>query len=168
MSGGSAEPGLTRVSNVSSMARARTRAAPISQILQRLAERPVVSRSKTTNSASSISDLGVRRVGQPDARAEPGEPRIPGDDVVEQRAGERSGRALEREQHVGGVVRSHRAPPSLHELDEPIRSIERELHVRRLSNICSYLKPCGERTTRRTTEGPPRGGPCETSEDALD
>ena len=51
---GSAEPGLTSVSKVSSIARARTRTAPISQMRQRLAERPVVSRSKTTSSASSI------------------------------------------------------------------------------------------------------------------
>ncbi len=64
MLGGRAEPGLTSVSNVSSMASARTRAAPISQMRQRLAERPVVSRSKTTNSASSIEDVGVRRVGR--------------------------------------------------------------------------------------------------------
>ena len=114
-------------------------------------------------------DVGVRRVGEPDARAEPGEPRVALDDVLEQRAGERSRRPLEREEHVRRVVRSDRPAPSLHELDEPIRSIERELHARRLSNICSYLKRCEQsrRTSARTTEGPPRGGPSETSEDAL-
>ena len=42
---------------------------------------------------------------------------------------------------MGGVVRSHRPAPSLDELDEPIRSIERELHRTTLSNICSYLNP---------------------------
>ena len=84
-------------------------------------------------------DVVVRRVRQPDARTQPGEPSVALDDVVEQRAGERSGRAFEREEHMRSVLGRHRPAPSLHELDEPIRSIERELHPQMLSNIRSYL-----------------------------
>ncbi|MEX2614433.1 MAG: hypothetical protein WD380_12710, partial [Gaiellaceae bacterium] len=34
-----------------------------------------------------------------------------------------------------------RATPRLDELDQPVGGIERELHVPRLSNVRSYLKP---------------------------
>ncbi len=85
-------------------------------------------------------DVGVRWVRQPDACAEPGEPSVTLDDVVEQRAGERGGRAFEREEHVRSVLGRHRPAPSLDELDQSIRSVERELHEATLANICSYLK----------------------------
>ena len=55
MVGGSATPGRTSVSNVSSIASAFTLTAPISHIRSRDAESPVVSRSNTMSSASSIS-----------------------------------------------------------------------------------------------------------------
>ena len=50
---GSGTPGLTRVSNVAPASSASTRCAPISTIRERAGERPVVSRSNTTNEACS-------------------------------------------------------------------------------------------------------------------
>ena len=70
----------------------------------------------------------VRIVREPDARPDEGEPRVAVDDVAEQRAGERDRGPLEREQHASGLVRADRPVPRLHELDEPVGGVERELH----------------------------------------
>jgi hypothetical protein len=76
-------------------------------------------------------DVRAGRVGEPDRGAAPREARVPGDDVVEERAGERRRRAREREEHAGCVLRRDGAAAGLDELDESVRSIERELHRRR-------------------------------------
>ena len=65
MLAGSTTPGLTSVSNVSSTASARTRTAPISHMRSRLAESPVVSRSKTTSSASSMRTSALASSARP-------------------------------------------------------------------------------------------------------
>ena len=95
-------------------------------------------------------DVRVRRVGEPDARAEPRQPRVAFDDVLEQRASERSRCPLEREEHVRRVLGSDRPAPRLHELDEPIRSVERELHGRRAYRTYVRISsPCVRHGWRR-------------------
>ena len=74
------------------------------------------------------SDVRARRRREPDRCAAPGKPRVAGDDVVEQRPGERRRRAREGEQRPRRLVGRHRPPPRLDELDEPVGGIERELH----------------------------------------
>ncbi len=127
--GGSATRGSTRVSNVSAISSARTRTAPISHIRSRVADKPVVSRSKTTSSASSISVSGVCPSASPTRAAQPGEPRVTVDDVGEQGVRQRRGCTFEREENPGGLLRPDRALPRLDELDEPVGGIERQLHA---------------------------------------
>ena len=83
------------------------------------------------------SDVRARRRREPDRCAAPGEPRVAGDDVVEQRPGERRRRAREGEQRPRRLVGRHRPPPGLDELDEPVGGIERELHRRRA--VCERM-----------------------------
>ena len=64
---GNATPGLTRDWNESTSSSPCTRTAPISQIRSRCAESPVVSRSKTTNAASSSSGSRVSPVRETEA-----------------------------------------------------------------------------------------------------
>ena len=73
-------------------------------------------------------DLCVRLACETDPRAEPGEPGVAVDDVGEQRASERRGSALEREQDARRLLHAHRRPPRLHELDQAIGGVEGELH----------------------------------------
>ena len=73
-------------------------------------------------------DSAVRLDREADARAEPREPRVALDDVLEQRARERGRRPLEREEDARRLLRADRAAAGLHELHEPIRGVERELH----------------------------------------
>ena len=76
-------------------------------------------------------DVRSRRRRETDGGAAPGEPRVAGDDVVEQRARERRRRAREREEHARRLLGRHGPAPGLDELDEPVGGIERELHGRR-------------------------------------
>ena len=80
-----------------------------------------------------VLEQDVRAGGccQPDGRATPGEPGVAGDDVVEQRAGERRRGARQREERPRSLVRGHRTASGLDELDEPVRRIERQLHAAR-------------------------------------
>ena len=87
----------------------------------------------------------VRIVREADPRPEEGEPRVALDDVVEERAGERGRGALEREQHASGLVRPDRAVSRLHELDEPVGGIERELHRSSLDEHTFAFKTCERR-----------------------
>ncbi len=66
--------------------------------------------------------------GEADARAEPGQTRVIGDDVREQRTGDRGWRALEREENAGRLVGPDRPVLGLDELHEAIGGVERELH----------------------------------------
>ena len=106
---GSGTPGLTSVSNVAPAASASTRWAPISTIRERAGERPVVSRSKTTNEACSSRRRGTGWVGEPDRGAAPREPRVARDHVVEQRPCDRRRGRGEREERAGRVAGRHRA-----------------------------------------------------------
>ena len=73
-------------------------------------------------------DVRAGRVGEPDRCAAPGETGVTGDDVVEQRARERRGRAREREEHPGRLLRRHGAAAELDQLDQPVGGVERQLH----------------------------------------
>ena len=70
----------------------------------------------------------LRSVGEADARAEPTQPGVTVDDVREKRVGQARRRTLEREQDACRLLRSHRSPARLDELDEPVGGIERQLH----------------------------------------
>ena len=54
--------------------------------------------------------VGLRSVGEPDARAEPGETGVTVDDVGEQRVRERRGRALEREENARRLLATRPRP----------------------------------------------------------
>ena len=73
-------------------------------------------------------DVVGRGARAPDRVAVPRQPRVLPDDVVEQRARDRSRRAAEGEQHPRRLVSRHRAVPCRHELGETIGGVERELH----------------------------------------
>jgi hypothetical protein len=86
-------------------------------------------------------DVRVRIVGETDAGAEPGQPRVAVDDLAEEGARERCGRALEREEDARRLLRCDRAVACLHELDEPVRRVERELHPPSLDEHMFDLQP---------------------------
>ena len=85
-------------------------------------------------------DVRARRRREPDRCAAPGEPRVAGDDVVEQRPGKRRRRARESEQRPRRLVGRHRPAPGLDELDEPVGGIERELHARERNRTCVRIQ----------------------------
>ena len=68
------------------------------------------------------------RIGEPDRRAAPREPRVARDHVVEQRARDRRRRRGEGEERPRGLAGRNRAASRLDELHEPVGGIERELH----------------------------------------
>ena len=152
IAGGSGTPGLTRVSKVAPGASASTRWAPISTIRERAGERPVVSRSKTTNDGALERGRRARRIGEPDRGAAPREPGVARDDVVEQRPRDRRRRRGEREERAGGLARRDRAAARLDELDEPVGGVEGELHPPILREHMFVL-------TRERKERGPREGP---------
>ena len=81
---------------------------------------------------------GPRRIGEADRGAAPLQPRVTGDDLVEQRAGNRRRRRGESEEGSGGVRRGDVAVPRLDQLHEPVGSVERELHpLDPDTNMCS-------------------------------
>ena len=152
---GSGTPGLTSVSNVAPASSASTRWAPISTIRERAGERPVVSRSKTTNEACSSRRGGTGRVGEPDRGAAPREPRVARDDVVEQRAGDRRRGRREREERAGRLAGRHRPASRLDELDEAVGAVEGELHPPMLhEHMFDYQTQ--KRGPRRALSGVPR------------
>ena len=124
--------------------------APISQMRERVGERPVVSRSTTQNVGVLEEDaLGVCRL-EGDAPAAPRETCVPRDDVVEQRARHALREVGEREQRPRRVLDRHGAATLLHELDKSISGIQPQLHGRIL----------GERMfVRNQKEGRSSGGP---------
>ena len=69
------------------------------------------------------------RVGEPDVRPTPAEPRIPFDDVREQRPREPGRNMAERIERAGRVLGRYRPVSRLDELDETIGGVERELHA---------------------------------------
>ena len=99
-----------RLERLGDLERLDAHRADLAHPVARRAESPVVSRSKTTSSASSMSVSGVRPSGEPDARAEPREARVAVDDVGEQGVRQRRGRALEREEHARRLLRAATAP----------------------------------------------------------
>ena len=64
---------------------------------------------------------GTGRIGEPDRLATPGEARLRGDDLVEQRACDRSRGVCQREQVACRILRRDRPAARLDELDQPIR-----------------------------------------------
>ncbi len=91
----------------------------------------------------------VRIVREADARPDEGKPRVAVDDVAEERAGERGRGPLEREQHPRRLVRADRTVPRLHELDEPVGGIERELHRSSLDEHTFAYKTGQKRSQKR-------------------
>jgi hypothetical protein len=86
--------------------------------------------------------LAASVAGKADPRSEPGQSRITVDDVGQQAARERRRRTLESEEDARRVLRSDRAPPCVHQLDQPVCGIERELHADRgYTNTCSLTRP---------------------------
>ena len=148
---GSAAPGSTSVSNVSTTSSARTRTAPISQMRELVRGQP--RRLEVEDDELRVLERHVRvRIGRrARPRPAPGEARIALDHVVKQRAGEGGGGALEREQHAGGLVRRHRAVSRLDELDEPVGGVEGELH--RFEPRRTYVR------IQATRDGPEERGP---------
>ena len=124
---GSATRGLTSDWNESTSSRPRTRTAPISQIRSRAAESPVVSRSKTTNSASS-SKGSERPPTSETRRARADDPAVAGRHLFEQRAGEPVGDRRRREERPGRLDHGQRAA-LLERVDEPVERVEGELHL---------------------------------------
>ena len=74
-------------------------------------------------------DVRTRRGRQPDRCPPPGETGVTGDDVVEQGAREGRGRAREREEHPGRLLRRHGPAAELDQLHQPVGGVERELHA---------------------------------------
>ena len=147
-------PGVDERLEASVQASASTRCAPISTIREPRGERPVVSRSKTTNVADSRATSRARCVGEPDGGAAPLEPGVARDDLVEQRARNRRRGGGEREELASGVGRADRAAPRLDELDEAVGGVERELHPPHPdTNMCS----CPVRNARQRRRGPRSG-----------
>ncbi len=117
---------------------ARTRTAPISQMRSRAAESPVVSRSKTTNSASS--SRGSTRVPARETMAPAATtPAVAGGHLGQQRAGESLGDRGCREQRAGRLDRRQRAA-LLQRIHQAIECVEGELHSEIKANICSLGK----------------------------
>ena len=91
-------------------------------------------RLEVENDELGVFERGVevRRAGEAYPSPEPLEARIVGDDVGEQGACEFCGRPLEREERARRFFGRDRTVPRLHELDEPVRGVERELHESRV------------------------------------
>ncbi len=70
----------------------------------------------------------VRVAGEPHARADEREARVSVDHVAQQRARQRDGRSLEREEHSSCLLGGNRPVLGLDELDQPVRGVERKLH----------------------------------------
>ena len=118
---------------------ARTRTAPTSQMRLRSAESPVVSRSKTTNSASS-SVGSERAAGEGDGRAQADDAAVAGGDLLEQRAGEPVGDRGRGEEQRGRPrpSRAARAPRACPPAGRARRA--RAARRRMKANICSIGK----------------------------
>ena len=78
---GSGRRGLTSVSNRSSSSRSRTRTAPISQIAEEPGREPGRLEVDDDVGRALERERRARRLGEPDARPAPGEPRVAVDDV---------------------------------------------------------------------------------------
>ena len=126
---GSGRRGLTSVSKRSSSSSPLTRTAPISQIAEEPGERPVVSRSNDDVGGVLERQRSPGRIGEADARAAPGEPRVAVDDVREQRTGEPDRNVTEGVERLRRVLGGHRPVARLHELDQPVGGVERQLHA---------------------------------------
>ena len=72
--------------------------------------------------------VGLRTVREADTRPEPHQPRVPVDDVGEQRVRERRWSPLEREENARRLLRCDRASTRVDQLDEPVGGIEGQLH----------------------------------------
>ena len=157
-------PGFTSVSNSSASSSRRTRTAPISQIRLVAAERPVVSRSKTTSSASSSSGSGRGSASETTA-SEPLDARVAGDDLRDERAGEPLRKRPGREQHACRLARAERRRTLLEQLDETVDGVEGELHPHMESNIRSLCKgrAPGHAFFPQKCEVPPRSAPLNLS-----
>src|SRR5205823_3039207 len=151
---GSATPGLTSDWNESTTSSARTRTPPTSQIWLRAAESPVVSRSKTTNSASSRNGSG---------------PRWASETVVPVQTTRLSPAVMSaRSEHaspveIEGVAKSERAAstagsgPRSSRMSTSRSSASRASCTDRMkANICSYCKPelIGEQRHRQSAAPP--------------
>ncbi len=156
MLAGSTTPGLTSVSNVSSTASARTRTAPISQMRSRLAESPVVSRSKTTSSASSMRTSALASPARPTRAPSQARRASPSTTSASRLCASVGGRALESEQGARGILGGDSPSPCLNELDEPVGGVERELHDSR-----PYRTYVRYSSLRGRTEGPHTATPSQ-------
>ena len=67
-------------------------------------------------------------VGKPDVRPTPAEPRIPFDDVREERPRQPRRNMAQRIERAGRVLRRYRPVPGFDELDETVGGVERKLH----------------------------------------
>ncbi len=87
-------------------------------------------------------DVGAGRRGEPDRGAAPRETRVPRDDVVEERPGERRRRAREGEERPRRLLGGNGPAAGLDELHQTIGGVEAELHgTSRYTNIrSSYLE----------------------------
>ena len=83
------------------------------------------------------------RPGDPDRRADPAQPRVAGDQVVEQRAGEALRDALQREELPGRVRRRHRRAALLEQLDQAVGGVEGQLHASDGRRTCVRLQVGG-------------------------
>ena len=141
------------------------RTAPISQIPG--AGRPQSRRLEVDDDeARRLEQSLAGRCRQADAVTAPGKAGIARDDVLEQAPREGHGRVREREERAGRLLGT-RPPPLLHQLDEPVGRIERQLHpsddTRHLSLFKAWehlvLKQIGGRPVRPPPEKPSRETP---------
>ena len=73
--------------------------------------------------------IRARRLCEADSVAAPGKSRIFADHVVQQRAGQSNRCVPEGEEAPRRLLGRHRSAPLLHELDEPVRGVEAQLHA---------------------------------------
>ena len=141
---GSGCPGSTSVSNVSVQASSSTRCAPISTMREPRGERPVVSRSKTTNAADSRGSAAPGASARPTEaprhwrRASPKTTSSRSERAIAVGADERAKSSRAASVALTGPCRA------CDELDEAVGGVERELHpLHPDTNMCSC--PVGKR-----------------------
>ena len=153
ITGGTGTPGSTRVWNVPAGSSPSTRTAPISQMAGLPRRRPGRLQVDDDEARRLERQIVPRRRREPDARPAPGEPRVAGDDVLEQAPRQPFGRVREREEHAGGLLDGNRPAPLLDELHEPVGRIEGELHPEHDTRTC-VRSPGSDDAPRGRSRGP--------------
>jgi hypothetical protein len=99
-------------------------------------------------------ELLPRFAREPDAGAAPGQPGVPGDDILEEAPREAGGRLPQGEEMARGLLGGDRPAALLDELDETVGGVEGKLHPFEDRRTYVRLQP-----PARKRRGPPRGGP---------